>query len=93
MACRKGGTVSVPGVYGGFIDKFPIGAAFAKGLTLRMGQTHVHKYMRPLLEKIRRGDIDPSFVVSHRFSLDEAPQAYRMFRDKEDQCTKVVMKP
>jgi len=93
MACRKGGTVSVPGVYGGFIDKFPIGAAFAKGLTLRMGQTHVHKYMRPLLEKIRRGDIDPSFVVSHRFSLDEAPQAYRMFRDKEDQCTKVVMRP
>jgi threonine dehydrogenase-like Zn-dependent dehydrogenase len=93
QACRKGGTVSVPGVYGGFIDKFPIGAAFAKGLTLKMGQTHVHKYMRPLLEKIRRGDIDPSFVVSHRFPLDEAPHAYRIFRDKEDECTKVVMKP
>jgi threonine dehydrogenase-like Zn-dependent dehydrogenase len=92
-ACRKGGTVSVPGVYGGFIDKFPIGAAFAKGLTIKMGQTHVHKYMRPLLEKIRRGDIDPSFVVSHTFPLDEAPRAYRMFRDKEDECTKVVMKP
>jgi threonine dehydrogenase-like Zn-dependent dehydrogenase len=92
-ACRKGGTVSVPGVYGGFIDKFPIGAAFAKGLTIKMGQTHVHKYMRPLLEKIRRGDIDPSFVVSHTFSLDEAPRAYRMFRDKEDECMKVVMKP
>ena len=58
-----------------------------------MGQTHVHKYMRPLLEKIRRGDIDPSFVISHRFSLDDAPYAYRMFRDKEDECTKVVMKP
>jgi threonine dehydrogenase-like Zn-dependent dehydrogenase len=93
QACRKGGTVSVPGVYGGLIDKFPIGAAFAKGLTLKMGQTHVHKYMRPLLERIRRGDIDPSFVISHRFSLDDAPTAYRMFRDKEDECTKVVMKP
>src|SRR5215471_16831368 len=93
QACRKGGTVSVPGSYGGFIDKFPIGAAFAKGLTIKMGQTHVHKYMRPLLEKIRRGDIDPSFVVSHTFPLDEAPRAYRMFRDKEDECTKVVMKP
>jgi len=93
QACRKGGTVSVPGVYGGYIDKFPIGTAFAKGLTLKMGQTHVHKYMRPLLEKIRRGDIDPSFVVSHRFPLDEAPHAYRIFRDKEDECTKVVMKP
>jgi threonine dehydrogenase-like Zn-dependent dehydrogenase len=93
QACRKGGTISVPGVYGGVIDKFPIGAAFAKGLTFKMGQTHVHKYLRPLLEKIRRGDIDPSFVVSHRFSLDEAPYAYEIFRDKEDECTKVVMKP
>jgi threonine dehydrogenase-like Zn-dependent dehydrogenase len=93
QACRKGGTVSIPGVYGGVIDKFPIGAAFAKGLTLKMGQTHVHKYMRLLLEKIRRGDIDPSFVVSHRFSLDDAPLAYRMFLEKEDECTKVVMKP
>jgi threonine dehydrogenase-like Zn-dependent dehydrogenase len=93
QACRKGGTVSIPGVYGGLIDKFPIGAAFAKGLTLKMGQTHVHKYMRPLLERIRRGDIDPSFVISHRFTLDDAPTAYRMFRDKEDECTKVVMKP
>jgi threonine dehydrogenase-like Zn-dependent dehydrogenase len=93
LACRKGGAVSVPGVYGGLIDKFPIGAAFAKGLTLRMGQTHVHKYMRPLLERIRRGDIDPSFVISHRLPLDEAPRAYQMFRDKEDECTKVVLKP
>jgi threonine dehydrogenase-like Zn-dependent dehydrogenase len=91
-ACRKGGTVSIPGVYGGFIDKFPVGAAFAKGLTLRMGQTHVHKYMRPLLDRIRRGDIDPSFVITHKVSLDEAPTAYEMFRDKDD-CIKVVMKP
>jgi len=93
QACRKGGTVSIPGAYGGLIDKFPIGAAFAKGLTLKMGQTHVHKYMRPLLDKIRRGDIDPSFVISHTLPLDEAPRAYRMFRDKENDCTKVVMKP
>jgi threonine dehydrogenase-like Zn-dependent dehydrogenase len=93
LACRKGGTVSIPGVYGGFLDKFPMGAAFAKGLTLKMGQTHVHKYMPLLLDKIRRGDIDPSFVISHRFGLDDAPEAYRLFRDKEDECTKVVMKP
>jgi threonine dehydrogenase-like Zn-dependent dehydrogenase len=93
MACRKGGTVSVPGIYAGFIDKFPIGAAFGKSLTLKMGQTHVHKYMPLLLEKIRRGDIDPSFVISHRFSLSDAPEAYRMFSEKTDDCTKVVMKP
>ena len=92
-ACRKGGTVSIPGVYGGLIDRFPIGAVFAKGLTLKMGQTHVHKYMRPLLDRIRRGDIDPSFVISHEIPLDEAPDAYRMFRDKTDDCIKVVMKP
>ena len=93
LACRKGGTVSITGVYGEFIDKFPMGAAFAKGLTFKMGQTHVHKYMPLLLEKIRRGDIDPAFVISHRFALDEAPEAYRIFRDKEDECMKVVMKP
>ena len=92
-ACRKGGTVSIPGVYGGVIDKFPIDAAFAKGLTLKMGQTHVHKYMRLLLDRIRRGDIDPSFVISHQVPLEEAPRAYRMFRDKSDDCIKVVMKP
>src|SRR5262249_27494824 len=93
QACRKGGTVSIPGVYGGLIAKLPIGGAFAKGLTLKMGQTHVHKYMRPLLDRIRRGDIDPSFVISHTLPLDDAPRAYRMFRDKENDCTKVVMKP
>jgi threonine dehydrogenase-like Zn-dependent dehydrogenase len=93
QACRKGGVVSIPGVYGGVIDKFPIGAAFAKGLTLRMGQTHVQKYMRPLLERIRRGDIDPSFVITHKLGLDDAPAAYSTFRDKKDRCIKVVMKP
>ncbi|HMD34032.1 MAG TPA: zinc-dependent alcohol dehydrogenase [Vicinamibacterales bacterium] len=92
-ACRKGGTVSIPGVYGGFIDKVPFGAAFAKGLTLKMGQTHVMRYLRPLLERIERGDLDPSFVITHRVALEDAPAAYRAFRDKRDGCIKVVMKP
>lgn len=93
LACRKGGTVSLAGVYGGLIDKIPMGAAVNKALTLKMGQTHVHKYLRPLLERIERGEIDPSFVISHRLPIDEAPQAYRMFRDKQDRCTKVVLSP
>ena len=92
-ACRKGGVVSIPGVYAGFIDKFPFGTAFGKGLTLKMGQTHVQKYTRPLLERIERGDIDPSFLITHRMTLDDAPEMYRTFRDKEDECIKVVMKP
>jgi threonine dehydrogenase-like Zn-dependent dehydrogenase len=92
-SCRKGGTVSVPGVYGGFVDKVPIGAAFAKGLTLRFGQTHVHRYLGTLLNRIERGDIDPAFVVTHRVSLEDAPEMYRTFRDKKDGCIKVVMKP
>ena len=92
-ACRKGGTVSIPGVYGGFLDKVPLGAAFGKGLTLKMGQTHVQRYMPPLLERIERGEIDPSFVITHRVPLDDAPKAYKMFRDKQDGCIKVVMKP
>ena len=92
-ACRKGGTVSIPGVYGGWLDKFPLGSAFAKGLTLKMGQTHMHKYMPLLLERIARGDIDPSFVITHRVSLDDAPVMYRTFREKQDDCIKVVMKP
>jgi threonine dehydrogenase-like Zn-dependent dehydrogenase len=91
--CRKGGTVSIPGVYGGWLDKFPLGAAFAKGLTLKMGQTHMHKYMPQLLERIARGEIDPSFIITHRVSLDAAPQMYKTFREKEDSCIKVVMKP
>ncbi len=92
-ACRKGGIVSIPGVYGGFLDKVPLGAAFQKGLTFKMGQTHVMKYMRPLLERIERGEIDPSFVITHRLPLDEAPNAYRLFRDKKNECIKVVLKP
>jgi threonine dehydrogenase-like Zn-dependent dehydrogenase len=92
QACRKGGTVSIPGVYAGIVDKFPIGAAFCKGLTLRMGQTHVQKYMVPLLERIRRGDIDPTFIISHVFELEQAPEAYRLFSGKEH-CTKVILKP
>ncbi len=93
LACRKGGVVSVPGVYGGFVDKLPIGALMNKALTLRTGQTHVHKYLQPLLERIERGEIDPSFVITHRMDLDEAPAAYRMFREKIDHCVKVVLKP
>jgi threonine dehydrogenase-like Zn-dependent dehydrogenase len=93
QACRKGGTLSIPGVYGGLIDKFPIGAAFAKGLTFKMGQTHVQRYMRPLLDRVQRGEIDPSFVITHRVSIDEAPEAYRQFRDNKDEWIKVVLNP
>ncbi|PSN77531.1 glutathione-dependent formaldehyde dehydrogenase [filamentous cyanobacterium CCP4] len=93
VACRKGGKVSVPGVYGGFIDKMPMGAFVNKGLTMRSGQTHVHKYLRPLLERIQQGDIDPSFLITHRLPLEEAPRAYKIFRDKEEDCIKVVLKP
>jgi threonine dehydrogenase-like Zn-dependent dehydrogenase len=92
QACRKGGTVSVPGVYGGLLDKVPIGAAFAKGLTLRMGQTHVQRYLRPLLRRILDGDIDPSFVVTHRVRLEEAPAAYDQFSRRDD-WIKVVLRP
>ena len=91
--CRKGGTVSIPGVYAGFIDKVPFGTAFAKGLTLKMGQTHVHNYTQPLLDRIQRGEIDPSFIITHRATLDDAPLMYETFRDKGDQCIKVVMTP
>jgi len=93
LACRKGGTVSVPGVYGGFLDKIPFGAAMNKGLIFKMGQTHMMRYMKPLLERIERGEIDPSFVISHRLPLSDAPEAYKMFRAKHDHCTKVVMDP
>jgi threonine dehydrogenase-like Zn-dependent dehydrogenase len=93
QACRKGGTVSIPGVYGGFHDKVPFGAAFAKGLTLRMGQTHVHRYLRPLLARIQAGQLDPAAIISHRLRLDDAPRAYRVFRDKQEGCTKVVLRP
>jgi threonine dehydrogenase-like Zn-dependent dehydrogenase len=93
QACCKGGVVSIPGVYGGFLDKVPFGASFGKALTMKMGQTHVHRYLQPLLNRIQNGEIDPSFVVTHRMSLEEAPQAYKTFRDKQQHCIKVVLDP
>jgi threonine dehydrogenase-like Zn-dependent dehydrogenase len=93
QACRKGGVVSIPGVYGGLLDKVPFGAAFSKGLTLRMGQTHVHKYLRPLLARITRSEIDPAFVITHRLKLNDAPAGYRMFNRKDDGCIKILLKP
>lgn len=93
MCCRKGGTISVPGVYIGGLDKIPFGAAMNKGLTFKTGQTHVHRYLKPLLDKIEGGRIDPSFVITHRLPLDEAPRGYKIFRDKEEGCIKVVLKP
>ena len=92
-ACRKGGTVSVPGVYGGFLDKFPFGAAFSKGLTFKMGQTNMHKYLRPLLKLIQEGKIDPSFVITHRLALKDAATGYSTFSSDKGGCIKVVMKP
>ncbi len=93
MCCRKGGVVSVPGVYIGALDKVPFGAAMNKGLTFRMGQTHVHRYLAPLLERIERQEIDPSFVITDRVALADAPEAYKRFRDRKDGCIKVVLKP
>ncbi len=93
MACKKGGTLSLAGVYGGFVDKIPLGAAFAKGLTFRMGQTHVHRYMPLLLEKIQKGEIDPRFIITHREPLEKAPEAYETFRTKSENCLKVVLHP
>ncbi|HEX8736374.1 MAG TPA: zinc-dependent alcohol dehydrogenase [Pyrinomonadaceae bacterium] len=91
--CRKGGTISVPGVYGGFLDKFNFGAAFGKGLTFKMGQTHMHKYMPKLLALVEEGKIDPTFVISHRLKLDDAPKAYSEFNKEKNQWRKVVLKP
>jgi threonine dehydrogenase-like Zn-dependent dehydrogenase len=94
--CRKGGTVSVPGVYGGYLDKMPFGSAFAKGLKFAMGQTHVHRYLPTLLEKIQgngQPGFDPTYIISHRLPLSEAPQAYKMFREQPNSCTKVVLTP
>jgi threonine dehydrogenase-like Zn-dependent dehydrogenase len=93
VACRKGGNVSIAGVYGGLIDKMPMGAAFNKGLNFKMGQTNVHRYLHPLLEHIQKGDIDPSFVVTHQLKLGDAPHAYEIFKHKKDNCIKVVLKP
>jgi threonine dehydrogenase-like Zn-dependent dehydrogenase len=91
--CRKGGVVSVPGVYGGVLDKFPIAAFMQKGLTLKTGQTHVHKYVQPLVERVQKGEIDPSFVITHKLPLDQAPHGYKIFNEKRDGCIKIVLKP
>ncbi|CAN5365413.1 zinc-dependent alcohol dehydrogenase [soil metagenome] len=93
VACRPGGTLSIPGVYGGLLDKVPFGAAFGKGLTFKMGQTNMHKYLAPLLTRIMEGEIDPSFIISHRLSLEEAPSGYKNFHDHQDEWTKVVLRP
>jgi threonine dehydrogenase-like Zn-dependent dehydrogenase len=93
MCCRKGGTISIPGVYVGMGDKLPIGAAMNKGLTFKMGQTHVQAYTKPLLKKIEAGEIDPSFVVTHPASLEDAPEMYKKFRDKKDGVIKVFLRP
>jgi threonine dehydrogenase-like Zn-dependent dehydrogenase len=91
MACRNGGTVSVVGVYGGFVDKFPMNAVVNRSLTIRAGQCHVHRYLKPLLEHIRNGDIDPTFVITHRMRLDEAARGYEIFNEKVEGCEKVVL--
>jgi threonine dehydrogenase-like Zn-dependent dehydrogenase len=91
--CRKGGTVSIPGAYGGIADKIPVGALMNKGLTIKTGQTHVHRYIPTLLDHIRQGRIDPSFVVTHRLPLSEAPYGYKIFREKQDGCIKIVLDP
>jgi threonine dehydrogenase-like Zn-dependent dehydrogenase len=93
LSCRNGGIVSVIGAYGGYIDRFPVGSFMNRSLTLKTGQAHVQRYMRPLLERIQNGDIDPSFVITHQLSLDEAPRGYEIFKNKEDHCEKVVLKP
>ncbi len=93
ICCRKGGTLSIPGVYVGFSDKVPIGPLMNKALTVKTGQTHVQKYHHPLLKRIEAGEIDPSFIVTHRRPLSEGPELYKTFRDKKDHCIKVVLKP
>lgn len=93
LCCRKGGTVSIPGVYAGLLDHFPLGAAHAKGLTLKMGQTHSHRYFGPLVERIEKGDIDPSYVITDRVSLQDAPEAYSRFAARKQGCIKVVLTP
>jgi threonine dehydrogenase-like Zn-dependent dehydrogenase len=93
MSCRNGGTVSVPGVYGGFLDKVPFGAVMNRSLTIKTGQTHVQRYMRPLLERIQKGEIDSTFVITHHMKLEDAPKGYDIFKNKEDNCVKIVLKP
>jgi threonine dehydrogenase-like Zn-dependent dehydrogenase len=93
LNCRSGGTISVAGVYGGFVDKFPMGAIVNRSLTIKSGQTHVQRYLRPLMNRIEHGEIDPSFVITHRMRLDDAPAGYHMFNNKEDGCLKIVLRP
>jgi len=93
MSCKKAGTVSIPGVYIGMVNEIPFGAAMNKALTFKMGQTHVQRYLKPLLDKVDEGLIDPSFIITHRMKLDEAPKAYDLFKNKEDKCVKVVLTP
>jgi len=93
LSVGNGGTVSIMGVYGGMMDKFPIGSVMNRSLTIKTGQAHVHRYLRPLLERIRNGEIDPTFIISHRMSLEEAPKGYDIFKHKQDECTKVVLTP
>ena len=93
LSCRNGGTISAIGAYGGFIDKFPMGSFMNRSLTMRSGQAHVQRYMRPLLERIRKGEIDPSFIITHTMQLDDAPRGYDIFKNKQEDCVKVVLKP
>jgi threonine dehydrogenase-like Zn-dependent dehydrogenase len=93
LSCRNGGTVSIIGVYSGFDDKFPLGALMNRSLTIKTGQCHVHRYMKPLLEHIEKGDIDPSFVITHKMQLDDAPVGYDIFNFRDDECLKVVLRP
>jgi threonine dehydrogenase-like Zn-dependent dehydrogenase len=93
LACRKGGRVSIPGVYGGFADKFPVGAMMEKGLSIKSGQTHVQKYLPQLLEMIVEGKVDTTFLISHRLPLEKAPEGYKLFKEQQNECTKVVLKP
>ena len=92
-ACRNGGHLSVAGVFGGFVDKIPMGSLMNRSLTLKTGQTHVQRYMKPLLERVQKGEIDPRFVITHRMQLDDAPDGYETFKNKVDNCMKVVLKP
>jgi len=93
MTCRNGGNISVIGVYGGFIDKFPMGSVMNRSLTIKTGQCHVHRYLQPLLDRIVKGEIDPSFVISHHMPLSQAPEGFAIFNNKQDDCTKIVLKP
>jgi threonine dehydrogenase-like Zn-dependent dehydrogenase len=92
MACASGGTVSVVGVYAGLIDKFPMNAVMNRSLTIKTGQCHVQRYMQPLLERIQKGEIDPTFIITHHMKLDDAAEGYKIFNDKLDNCEKIVLK-